>query len=720
MDAVHDLLGSIPESARLSSTAAQSMLEPITYEDLCDAFSRASPTSSPAMDDFLYQLVHLMVTTPAYREIALATFNNALLHSDLPPLWLEPYNGLLMKLVMEHARNTASSTIGLLLDQEKAYDRVHPMYLRAVLLRFGFPVALVDCISHLFFDNYLVVNVNGFLSSRVPQRRGLKQGDPIRPFPAWLSAFIPNAPSANVKMLAYADEIVCLLSCPTDLQRLQPHLHTEAISLSGASRIYDSVWREVLLQHHITSWHDARSPSPVRYLGFPLHTSLAQRDSYLAQLLEKVQQGYLIHQQRGLSVPGKSTVKLWHVLRVLTVPASFFNSLTSVISSFINLRIFPRISTDKACLPRSQGGLGLISPQIQQSALQLRWLRPLLCQSTAQILSNLSIILPRLVGFLLSQHPTSSPFYRSPPEQLDHRFPLLFPCRRPNLLRHNESSWSLLFKAIDRQPKDFSNTVASVSTCMEIPLASVILPSSSSVELFLPSPEIILIHPNLAKKFLKWVKRDDIQLSPFFVRAFIRSRFSSFGRFPLLQVEDHTVVDPTPFVESLSICSSSSSTGLRRHASSTKSYRRLCLPQVDAKPPLPTPFRPDIQISWTDFWLLPISHSCRNSWYRFLHHKFLTNRFSIVSSQISSRLPPVPYALNPNGLLDHFLFSCPSKLLVWQTIQYRHLPFLSTPLTSFDLHLLLTTTRFHIGFPRSAILVISATLFGFLMGPSPF
>jgi hypothetical protein len=35
-------------------------------------------------------------------------------------------NGLLMKLVMEHARNTRSSAIGLILDQEKAYDRVHP------------------------------------------------------------------------------------------------------------------------------------------------------------------------------------------------------------------------------------------------------------------------------------------------------------------------------------------------------------------------------------------------------------------------------------------------------------------------------------------------------------------------------------------------------------------------------------------------------------------
>lgn len=90
-------------------------------------------------------------------------------------------NGLLMKLVMEQARLSSSSSIGLLLDQEKAYDRVHPLYLRSVLLRFGIPATLVDCIERLFFSTYLHINVNGFLTDSISQRRGLKQGDPLSP-----------------------------------------------------------------------------------------------------------------------------------------------------------------------------------------------------------------------------------------------------------------------------------------------------------------------------------------------------------------------------------------------------------------------------------------------------------------------------------------------------------------------------------------------------------
>lgn len=78
-----------------------------------------------------------------------------------------------MKLIMEEARISRSTSIGLLLDQEKAYDRVHPDYLRRVLLHFGFPPSIVQSIGTLFFNTTLQLNINGFLSEAVPQRRGL-------------------------------------------------------------------------------------------------------------------------------------------------------------------------------------------------------------------------------------------------------------------------------------------------------------------------------------------------------------------------------------------------------------------------------------------------------------------------------------------------------------------------------------------------------------------
>ncbi|CEP07973.1 hypothetical protein [Parasitella parasitica] len=183
------------------------MIESITFEDLCDAFSGAPTTFSPGMDD-----------AKVFIRILSSRFVRGQFIAD---------NSLLMKLMMEHARKFKSSSIDLLLDQEKAYDRVHPVYLRTVLLRFDFPLSM---------------------------------------------------------SMAYADDIVCLLTSPEDLDRLQSHLKVysaqpnalvnfhkkEAISLSGSADKYASIRRTPLHQHRITSWHDATSPSTIRYHGFLL------------------------------------------------------------------------------------------------------------------------------------------------------------------------------------------------------------------------------------------------------------------------------------------------------------------------------------------------------------------------------------------------------------------------------------------------------------------
>jgi hypothetical protein len=90
---------------------------------------------------------------------------------------------LLAQMIIENASQFYEEShfdLGLLLDQQKAYDMVNLEYLSTVLLHYGFLDVLVSSLYKLFKENYIKINVNGYLcDTTVPKLRGLKQGDPI-------------------------------------------------------------------------------------------------------------------------------------------------------------------------------------------------------------------------------------------------------------------------------------------------------------------------------------------------------------------------------------------------------------------------------------------------------------------------------------------------------------------------------------------------------------
>jgi hypothetical protein len=74
---------------------------------------------------------------------------------------------LVLNMVMEHTRRCNRNDIALLLDQEKAYDRVHPSYLRAAILKLAFPSILVNSLIGLFFGNRIRININGYFTNEI-------------------------------------------------------------------------------------------------------------------------------------------------------------------------------------------------------------------------------------------------------------------------------------------------------------------------------------------------------------------------------------------------------------------------------------------------------------------------------------------------------------------------------------------------------------------------
>jgi hypothetical protein len=237
-----DYLTTIRNLPRLSSQEVKELLSPITLDEiLIETRKVLTKTSSPGEDDIGYALLYEIFRYPLVQDTLVQVFNQALLNQTVPTSWQENLvcllpkkgdlsllknwrpislincdakiftrimntriryvctplitelqsgfmpgrwiadNGMMLQILAQHVREYSTPEVALLLDQEKAYDRIHPLYLRHVLLRLGFLKVCVNSLIHLFFGNRVRINVNGHYTDYVDQQRGLRQGDPLSP-----------------------------------------------------------------------------------------------------------------------------------------------------------------------------------------------------------------------------------------------------------------------------------------------------------------------------------------------------------------------------------------------------------------------------------------------------------------------------------------------------------------------------------------------------------
>ncbi|KAG1138000.1 hypothetical protein G6F37_005953 [Rhizopus arrhizus] len=203
-------------------------------------------------------------------------------------------------------------------------------------------------------------------------------------------------------------------------------------------------WRQTLFANGITQWHDKRASSAITYLGYPLTSSAQQLTSYLNSLIVKLEKHATILSQRRLPMLGRSMVanslllsRIWHNIRVLSPSQSFFQRIHTVIISFLKQKNFPLVKFQDCQQPRNEGGIAIIDPSTQRSALQIRWLIPLILSSDlAPTPESFATNFMKDTLCTLSFAPSTF-------------LPLLFPERRTTYL-HRFGCFNSLFNTIDQ------------------------------------------------------------------------------------------------------------------------------------------------------------------------------------------------------------------------------------------------------------------------------
>ena len=223
-DSISQLCNSVPETDTLPSTDHLVLLTPFTITELISGTKRTSLLSSPGIDGLPYSILDTIFQHPNVAKLAVPVYNNALFKGIFPPSWLKTCmcllpkkgdlrdlknwrplsmiccdaniftrllnhqlmpimnrlvspqqsgfmpgrfigdNGMILYTTKLLAAEMTSDHIALLLDQEKAYDRIHPTYLRAVMHRFNIPPAIIYSLLTLLFSTEIHININGHVS----------------------------------------------------------------------------------------------------------------------------------------------------------------------------------------------------------------------------------------------------------------------------------------------------------------------------------------------------------------------------------------------------------------------------------------------------------------------------------------------------------------------------------------------------------------------------
>lgn len=294
----------------------------------------------------------------------------------------------------------------VLLDFEKAYDRIEWEFVIRVLERLGFPPSFYRWVKILFKDSNMVIQVNGELSILICLRRSIRQGCPLAP-----SLFVlivdslsyiwkANELGPSMKGISLPNNDILLLEQFTDdttmffqltegnfeimMSRMQLYCSVLGAKISTGKSPILGLSDSPLDWIRNQEWQWSGPKHTVRYLGIPFSIEPSLKDMR-SWIYAKIENKHLKWQARVLSIAGRARV----VQKVLSSYIIYYASSwlfakyqTNTIEK--NLRHFlwsdghgnkkrHNVKWERCCYLEKLGGLGMRDIKNQGIALAGKW-----------------------------------------------------------------------------------------------------------------------------------------------------------------------------------------------------------------------------------------------------------------------------------------------------------------------------------------------------------
>lgn len=305
---------------------------------------------------------------------------------------------LAQQLIRRYGRKTSSPICMLMVDLKKAYDTLSWSFMINLLKDFGFPQCMVSWIRECVTTAYSSIFLNGKMHGYFPNKRGLRQGDPLSPYIFVLAMkylsralkinttnhdfnYHPKCGKIKLTHLAFAYDI--MLSSRGNSKSvsilyhallqfgmtsgLELNLHKSKLFAVGISE------NDLETLKQITGF--TIGEFPVSYLGSSLVCSKL-KTSHFYPLIERIKSYIKAWSIHTLSYSGrveliKSVIQGVEVFWFQNFPLSWtiIDWINKICRSFLWAGSKPKVAWKDICSPKEEGGLGLRDGKIWNKAI---------------------------------------------------------------------------------------------------------------------------------------------------------------------------------------------------------------------------------------------------------------------------------------------------------------------------------------------------------------